>query len=90
MSILFDEFIDGFANILNKIEQPSSKCGLSAAEGMTLVMTTKDSDFCYLVNENILNSLQDKGMIKYGCEKVTVTSKGCIVAKSILSAINAK
>ena len=79
---IFYQFVDNIDFILQKFYSPSLKCGLSAIEGIVLVTLNRNENFKNYYNEDIFNSLENKGLIIKN-DNFSLTSKGKIVSKSI-------
>jgi len=84
---IFKEFIAFLPDLCSEIEKRSKLSGLSVEETLLLLSVFENSDYPIFMTEESFSSLLDKQLIEKKSEKLTVTSKGSILAKSIINTI---
>ena len=84
---IFKEFMVFLPDLCYEIEKRSKLSGLSVEESLLLLSVFENSDYPIFMTEKSFSSLLDKQLIEKNNEKLTVTSKGSILAKSIINAI---
>ncbi len=85
---LFCKFIKGLPDFKNSIEPFAKNANISGEEAIVLLSVFYNESYEISFNDNIRNQLIEKKLLEYNDKRLSLTGKGSIIAKSIISNLN--
>ena len=83
----FDKFFKALPQIENLMEPFSLKNRLTVDASLLLIVLYSFPELKFGADQNLIKDLCDKGLCECEENSITVTSKGAILAKSLLTAL---
>ncbi len=80
---IFNSFFNSLAEIKNGLEPIANRSGLTSDEALLLIIINVYSEIDIKTNGNLINQLCERGLTEYTEKRISVTSRGAILAKSL-------
>lgn len=80
---IFNSFFNSLAEIKKGLEPIANRSGLTSDEALLLIIINVYSEIDIKTNGNLINQLCERGLTEYTEKRISVTSRGAILAKSL-------